>query len=95
MKMKRIKGIALAAAAVFGLAACGGSSSSSDTTAAAGGDYSNLKVAVVYIGVPGDAGYTYQHDQGIAELEAELGIDRKSTRLNSSHTDISRMPSSA
>ena len=25
----------------------------------------------------------------------EIGIDRKSTRLNSSHTDISRMPSSA
>ena len=24
-----------------------------------------------------------------------LNIDRKSTRLNSSHTDISRMPSSA
>ena len=24
-----------------------------------------------------------------------LGLDRKSTRLNSSHTDISRMPSSA
>ena len=72
--MKHLKGIALAAAAVVGLAACGGSSESSDTTAAAGGDYSNLKVAVVYIGVPGDAGYTYQHDQGIAELEAELGI---------------------
>ena len=28
--------------------------------------------------------------------EREVGIlDRKSTRLNSSHTDISRMPSSA
>ena len=27
--------------------------------------------------------------------EAEYFIDRKSTRLNSSHTDISRMPSSA
>ena len=26
---------------------------------------------------------------------AEKDIDRKSTRLNSSHTDISRMPSSA
>ena len=26
---------------------------------------------------------------------AESGLDRKSTRLNSSHTDISRMPSSA
>ena len=25
----------------------------------------------------------------------ELPLDRKSTRLNSSHTDISRMPSSA
>ena len=25
----------------------------------------------------------------------EVEIDRKSTRLNSSHTDISRMPSSA
>ena len=74
MKMKHLKGIALAAAAVVGLAACGSSSSSSDTTAAAGGDYSNLKVAVVYIGVPGDAGWTYQHDQGIAELEKELGI---------------------
>ena len=74
MKMKHLKGIALAAAAVVGLAACGGSSESSDTTAAAGSDYSNLKVAVVYIGVPGDAGYTYQHDQGIAALEAELGI---------------------
>ena len=24
-----------------------------------------------------------------------IGLDRKSTRLNSSHTDISRMPSSA
>ena len=27
--------------------------------------------------------------------EEQPGIDRKSTRLNSSHTDISRMPSSA
>ena len=28
-------------------------------------------------------------------LPSEIIIDRKSTRLNSSHTDISRMPSSA
>ena len=28
-------------------------------------------------------------------IEAHLNTDRKSTRLNSSHTDISRMPSSA
>ena len=27
--------------------------------------------------------------------DADTALDRKSTRLNSSHTDISRMPSSA
>ena len=31
----------------------------------------------------------------IAEKYLRKGSDRKSTRLNSSHTDISRMPSSA
>ena len=30
-----------------------------------------------------------------SEYTASTGLDRKSTRLNSSHTDISRMPSSA
>ena len=36
-------------------------------------------------------------DEPPGPLEADdlLGRDRKSTRLNSSHTDISRMPSSA
>ena len=34
--------------------------------------------------------------QGFARLDkSERDADRKSTRLNSSHTDISRMPSSA
>ena len=32
---------------------------------------------------------------GVLEAQRELNQDRKSTRLNSSHTDISRMPSSA
>ena len=31
----------------------------------------------------------------LANIENQGAIDRKSTRLNSSHTDISRMPSSA
>ena len=81
MRNKHIKGFALAAAAVLGLAACGGSSSSDSTTAPAetsapadGEDYGNLKVAVVYIGVPGDEGWTYQHELGIQQLESELGI---------------------
>ncbi|GGA15727.1 BMP family ABC transporter substrate-binding protein [Paenibacillus marchantiophytorum] len=32
------------------------------------------KVAFVYIGVPGDGGWTYEHDQGRIMLEKELGI---------------------
>ena len=35
------------------------------------------------------------HGAAAAEGEGGHGEDRKSTRLNSSHTDISRMPSSA
>ena len=31
----------------------------------------------------------------IIRVKGLKGVDRKSTRLNSSHTDISRMPSSA
>ena len=34
-------------------------------------------------------------DANAQALEAAKKTDRKSTRLNSSHTDISRMPSSA
>ena len=33
--------------------------------------------------------------EGDKPLQLQGGTDRKSTRLNSSHTDISRMPSSA
>lgn len=73
--MKRIwKVAALAAATSLIVAACSDDNESSDTTAAEAAD---LKVAVVYIGVPGDAGWTYQHDQGIAELEDNLGIEVK------------------
>jgi basic membrane protein A and related proteins len=32
------------------------------------------KVAFVYIGVPGDGGWTYEHDQGRLMMEKELGI---------------------
>ena len=80
--MKRTwKLAAVAAAASLFVAACSNDKDSSTTTA--GGDTTttaaapDIKVAVVYIGVPGDAGWTYQHDQGIAELESNLGIEVK------------------
>ena len=39
---------------------------------------------------------TFAKPVNIEELRGRInGLDRKSTRLNSSHTDISRMPSSA
>ena len=65
----------VATAASLVVAACGGSDSSSDTTAAPAA--SDVKVAVVYIGVPDDKGWTYQHEQGILELEKEMGITVK------------------
>ena len=55
--------------------------------------------------LPHDHGQTIEHEleympsvenfQTVADIFKQLGEDRKSTRLNSSHTDISRMPSSA
>ena len=40
--------------------------------------------------------YAIKTDEDEAYIKSLAGyIDRKSTRLNSSHTDISRMPSSA
>ena len=53
-----------------------------------------ITAAVLVIGNEILSGRT--QDANLAYLATGLGeIDRKSTRLNSSHTDISRMPSSA
>jgi basic membrane protein A and related proteins len=40
-----------------------------------------LKVGFIYIGPPGDFGWTYQHDQGRKELEKELGDKVETTFL--------------
>jgi basic membrane protein A len=39
-----------------------------------GAGIANPRVAFVYIGPPGDGGYTYQHDQGRKYMEEKLGI---------------------
>ena len=38
---------------------------------------------------------TYEPNTGVSPVMVYAGEDRKSTRLNSSHSEISRMPSSA
>ena len=43
----------------------------------------------------GDGWYLQQFNQRHLQDSASLDIDRKSTRLNSSHRSLSRMPSSA
>ena len=54
-----------------------------------------LSVLLVAALIPatGIYSFTLLHQQ--AALAAEVKADRKSTRLNSSHLDLSRMPSSA
>ncbi len=52
--------------------------SADDGDDAAGGDGDTIQVAFVYVGVPGDAGWTYQHDLGRQAMEEALG-DRVET----------------
>lgn len=88
--MRRKSGVLkLGLAAMFGLSAilagCGsekekenGSVASVSPTAAASAvaesGIKNPRVAFIYIGPPGDGGYTYQHDQGRLYMEKELNI---------------------
>jgi basic membrane protein A len=46
----------------------------SDTTAEKSTEKKAPRVAFVYIGVPGDGGWTFEHDRGRLYLEKELGI---------------------
>lgn len=68
--------------ALFG-AACG--DDDDDTTAGGGGDTSEeaLKVAFVYVGPIGDAGWTKKHDEGRLALEEALGDEVETTYLES------------
>ncbi len=62
---KTVLGLALVAG-LFVLASC-------ESKAAAPAS-ANPRVAFVYIGPPGDGGYTYQHDQGRLYMEEKLGL---------------------
>jgi basic membrane protein A len=71
---------------MFAVAACGSdeeateevteeTEAATEETTAPAEDYSMVKAAVVYITTPGDKGWSYMHDQGIAQMESELGIE--------------------
>ena len=53
-----------------------------------------MKVAQLGLGTGALTKFQHRHCPAVKTTVVELK-DRKSTRLNSSHTDISRMPSSA
>lgn len=74
---KKWKIAVIAATASMLITACGSSDSSPDTTAPPAAEAPDVKVAVVYLGVPDDKGWTYQHEQGILELEKALGVTVK------------------
>ncbi len=46
-----------------------------------GGQKGPYKVAFVYIGPPGDLGWTYEHDRGRKQLESELGDKVETTYI--------------
>jgi len=80
--MKKLwKFAAVVATTALIASACGDDDggSSNDTTPAGGDSVpaADIKVAVVYIGVPDDKGWTYQHEDGIKQLEDALDVEVK------------------
>lgn len=76
--------VAMLAVACGSSDSSGKASSGSGTTAESGGKkLSKLKVAFVYVGPIGDAGWTKKHDDGRKEMEAALGNKVETTYLES------------
>ncbi|MBK9724682.1 MAG: BMP family ABC transporter substrate-binding protein [Actinomycetales bacterium] len=86
MTRRRRAGIVLAAAAAL-VAACSSNTAGSGGNATGGtsgtGTAAKVKVAFVYVGPVGDAGWTKKHDDGRKELEAALGDKIQTTFLES------------
>ena len=71
LKRRVLPVLVLAVALILG--ACSSSPSSSSSAASSAPAPAALKVAFVYVGVPGDLGWTFEHDRGRKELQAALG----------------------
>ncbi|MBN1247978.1 MAG: BMP family ABC transporter substrate-binding protein [Anaerolineae bacterium] len=72
MKRRMLGLVVFILLASMALTACGGG---------AGQSAGPFKVAYVYIGPPGDLGWTYEHDRGRQAVEAEFGDDVETTYI--------------
>lgn len=75
----RIKSVRTVLAAALGVAL--GTSLAINAAAATAASAQPLGIAFVYLGNPGDAGWTYAHEQGVKEVEAKFGDKIKVTRV--------------
>lgn len=73
MKLRKLTAFLLVAVflSVF-VVGCGGQDQAKDKDADKAAKQEEIKVGFVYIGTPGDAGWTYTHDQGRKYLEEKL-----------------------
>ena len=90
--MKRLVSAFLAGAMALSLAACGGAASTSTVASSAASGSAAASAAET---AAGDLDYIKEKGKMVIGYTVYEPIDRKSTRLNSSHSDRSRMPSSA
>ncbi len=74
MKKRILAVVALALVMSMALTACGTGAKESEGP---------FKVAFVYIGPPGDLGWTYEHDRGRKAVEAEFGDDVETAFIES------------
>ncbi|MFZ5814408.1 MAG: BMP family ABC transporter substrate-binding protein [Bacillota bacterium] len=86
--MRKVAGVLLVLTMVLSvLAGCGGSKQESAPAPASGAEApkkeEKLKVAFVYVGPIGDAGWTWAHDQGRLYLEKQLGSKVETSYIES------------
>jgi basic membrane protein A len=76
--LRKLAAVCAVLALVLVAAGCGG-----DDDNASDGNGEAFKVGFMYIGPPGDAGWTFQHDEARKYVEEELGGDVETTFLDS------------
>ena len=80
---RRRAGMVVTVAAALLTAACSSGGGGAGSTATGGGAAAKVKVAFVYVGPVGDAGWTKKHDDGRKALESAMGDKVTTTFLES------------